>query len=130
MQTRARILIPLLAAGLAAAACTGGGGTAAPTPATSQAGSPPAQGNADALPRNETLYTTGTQWGPLSQLQPDPRVGLRHRDQGPGVRDALPLRPERGQTRPPGSPRAAAGRTTRRTRPRSARASPGPTASR
>ncbi|MEV4835638.1 ABC transporter substrate-binding protein [Nonomuraea sp. NPDC049486] len=70
MQTRARILIPLLAAGLAAAACTGGGGTAAPTPATSQAGSPPAQGNAGALPRNETLYTTGTQWGPPANFNP------------------------------------------------------------
>ncbi|MDA0632350.1 ABC transporter substrate-binding protein [Nonomuraea sp. MCN248] len=71
MQTRARILIPLLAAGTLAAACTGGGGTAAPTPQTSQTGSAPAAGgDAGALPRNETLYTTGVQWGPPANFNP------------------------------------------------------------
>ncbi|MGI5267776.1 ABC transporter substrate-binding protein [Nonomuraea sp. CA-218870] len=70
MQTRARILIPLLAAGTLATACTGGGGTAAPTPQTSQAGSAPAQADAGGLPRNETLYTTGVQWGPPANFNP------------------------------------------------------------
>lgn len=69
MQTRARILVPLLVAGLAAAACTGGGGTT-PTSQAPPAGSAPAQGDTGALPRNETLYTTGTQWGPPANFNP------------------------------------------------------------
>ncbi|MET7999750.1 ABC transporter substrate-binding protein [Nonomuraea glycinis] len=70
MQTRARILIPLLAVGMAATACSGGGAT--PAPQASQAGSaaPAPQGNTGALPRNETLYTTGTQWGPPANFNP------------------------------------------------------------
>jgi peptide/nickel transport system substrate-binding protein len=70
MRNRARILIPLLAAGLAAAACSGGGAT--PAAPTAQGASAPAAnpGNPGALPRNETLYTTGTQWGPPANYNP------------------------------------------------------------
>jgi peptide/nickel transport system substrate-binding protein len=68
MQTRARILIPLLAVGLAATACSGGGATPAPEQAGSAAPAP--QGNTGELPRNETLYTTGTQWGPPANFNP------------------------------------------------------------
>ncbi|MBG0816888.1 ABC transporter substrate-binding protein [Planomonospora sp. ID82291] len=70
MRNRMRIVVPLLAAGLAAAACSGGGTT--PAPQGSQAGSAPAAapGNGGALPRNETLYTSGTQWGPPANFNP------------------------------------------------------------
>ncbi|MDF2704824.1 MAG: transporter substrate-binding protein [Nonomuraea muscovyensis] len=70
MRKRARILVPLLAAAMAAAACSGGGATL-PTQG-SQGASPPAgnPGNPGSLPRNETLYTTGTQWGPPAHFNP------------------------------------------------------------
>ncbi|HEX4811649.1 MAG TPA: ABC transporter substrate-binding protein [Nonomuraea sp.] len=81
MRRRARIMISLVAAGLLAAACSGGGST--PTPPASQA---PSQGgavdaNPDQLPRAETLYTTGTQWGPPANFNPirewDSAVGTK-----------------------------------------------------
>ncbi|GHJ37291.1 ABC transporter substrate-binding protein [Streptomyces sp. TS71-3] len=51
----------LIVIGLAATACTGGG----------TAGGGGAQGGAaGSLPRNETLYTTGTQWGPPANFNP------------------------------------------------------------
>ncbi|MEV0592397.1 ABC transporter substrate-binding protein [Nonomuraea cavernae] len=70
MRKRARILIPLLAAAMAAAACSSGGPT--PAPQGSQGANPPAAnpGNPGSLPRNETLYTTGTQWGPPANFNP------------------------------------------------------------
>ncbi|MGW0483345.1 ABC transporter substrate-binding protein [Nonomuraea sp. NPDC003214] len=70
MQTRARILIPLLAAGLTATACTGGGATPAATQNTQAAPAATGQGATGELPRNETLYTTGTQWGPPANFNP------------------------------------------------------------
>ncbi|WP_049564429.1 ABC transporter substrate-binding protein [Nonomuraea sp. SBT364] len=69
MQTRARILIPLLAAGLTATACTSGSPTPA-APQNSQAAPATNQGTTGELPRNETLYTTGTQWGPPANFNP------------------------------------------------------------
>lgn len=70
MQTRARILIPLLAVGMAATACSGGGATPAPQASPAGSAAPAPQGNTGALPRNETLYTTGTQWGPPANFNP------------------------------------------------------------
>ncbi|GGL16325.1 ABC transporter substrate-binding protein [Planomonospora parontospora] len=69
MRNRMRIVVPLLAVGLAAA-CSSGGST--PAPQGSQAGSAPAAapGGGGALPRNETLYTSGTQWGPPANFNP------------------------------------------------------------
>ncbi|MGI5118616.1 ABC transporter substrate-binding protein [Marinactinospora thermotolerans] len=55
MLNRTRLAAALLAVGMAATACTGGGGGG---------------GGAGAYPRNETLYTTGTQWGPPSNWNP------------------------------------------------------------
>ncbi|WP_433518014.1 ABC transporter substrate-binding protein [Nonomuraea sp. CA-143628] len=81
MREGARILIPLLATALAAAACTGGGAT--PTAPNSQPASAPAAnpGNPGSLPRNQTLYTTGTQWGPPANFNPirewDSAVGTK-----------------------------------------------------
>ncbi|GII04600.1 ABC transporter substrate-binding protein [Planobispora takensis] len=70
MRNRVRITIPLLAAGLLAAACTSGGQT--PAGQASPGGSAPAanQANPNSLPRNETLYTSGTQWGPPANFNP------------------------------------------------------------
>ncbi|MDH2426680.1 ABC transporter substrate-binding protein [Sphaerisporangium sp. TRM90804] len=70
MRNRARFLVPLLAAGMVAAGCTSGGpapagqGATASAPAGGQAADP------NSLPRNETLYTSGTQWGPPANFNP------------------------------------------------------------
>lgn len=57
MRKRAKFLTLLLSAGLVAAACTGAEGGGA--------------GNASgSYPRNETLFTSGTQWGPPSNWNP------------------------------------------------------------
>ncbi|HEX2131115.1 MAG TPA: ABC transporter substrate-binding protein [Actinophytocola sp.] len=59
MRNRLRFLVLLLAAGLTAAACTGADG--------------PNAGGGDAggsYPRAETLFTSGTQWGPPSNWNP------------------------------------------------------------
>ncbi|MEV4563767.1 ABC transporter substrate-binding protein [Nonomuraea sp. NPDC049419] len=81
MRNRARMMIPLLAAGLLAAACTGGGGTPAPSASAPQSQGAAASANPDQLPRNETLYTTGTQWGPPGNYNPirewDSAVGTK-----------------------------------------------------
>ncbi|MFG2077668.1 ABC transporter substrate-binding protein [Nonomuraea maritima] len=68
MRNRARFMIPLVAAGLLAAACTGGGST--PSPAVSPPQGQGAVADPGELPRNETLYTTGTQWGPPANYNP------------------------------------------------------------
>ncbi|MCC5580753.1 ABC transporter substrate-binding protein [Microtetraspora sp. AC03309] len=70
MRNRVRILIPLLAAGLVAA-CSGGGGAGTPAtqaPKAADGAAPPAAGGS--FPRNETLYTSGTQWGPPANWNP------------------------------------------------------------
>ncbi|WP_169983683.1 ABC transporter substrate-binding protein [Microbispora sp. H10836] len=78
MRNRTRFLIPVLAAGLLSVACSGGGG--APTP-TGPAEAPAAGGSGGDLPRNETLYTSGTQWGPPTNWNP-----LREWDSATGTK--------------------------------------------
>ncbi|MEO3885667.1 ABC transporter substrate-binding protein [Nonomuraea sp. B5E05] len=81
MRIRARILIPVVAAGLLATACTGGGSTPNPPASQAQGQSGAASADPDQLPRNETLYTTGTQWGPPLNYNPirewDSAVGTK-----------------------------------------------------
>ncbi|MFC4586343.1 ABC transporter substrate-binding protein [Sphaerisporangium corydalis] len=81
MRQRVRIMVPLLAAGMLAVGCTGGGST--PAPQGSGAASAPAadQANPNDLPRNETLYTSGTQWGPPANFNP-----LREWDSATGTK--------------------------------------------
>ncbi|GII32984.1 ABC transporter substrate-binding protein [Planotetraspora mira] len=67
MRRRTRLLIPLLAAGLIAA-CSGGGGTPTQGPQAGTAVAP--GGGGGSFPRNETLYTSGTQWGPPANWNP------------------------------------------------------------
>ncbi|WP_169948988.1 ABC transporter substrate-binding protein [Microbispora sp. H11081] len=67
MGNRARFLVPVLAAGLLSAACSGGGGSS--TPAATEA-STGAVGGGGEFPRSETLYTSGTQWGPPANWNP------------------------------------------------------------
>ncbi|MEV0146114.1 MULTISPECIES: ABC transporter substrate-binding protein [unclassified Nonomuraea] len=83
MRKRARILVPLLAVGLASAACSGGGPVVGPTGGTSgsQGATAANPGNPGALPRNETLYTTGSQWGPPANFNP-----IREWDQATGTK--------------------------------------------
>lgn len=57
MRNRLRYLVLLLTVGLVAAACTGAEGGGASTTSGS-------------YPRNETLFTSGTQWGPPSNANP------------------------------------------------------------
>ncbi|MFL6120701.1 ABC transporter substrate-binding protein [Actinophytocola sp.] len=57
MRKRSRLLALLLSVGLLAAACTGAEG----------GGSDSASGS---YPRNQTLFTSGTQWGPPSNANP------------------------------------------------------------
>ncbi|HEY9525277.1 MAG TPA: ABC transporter substrate-binding protein [Thermopolyspora sp.] len=70
MLNRVRYVIPFLAAALVAAGCTSGGST--PAAQNPQKGSAPASGaaNPNSLPRNETLYTSGAQWGPPANFNP------------------------------------------------------------
>ncbi|MFI7614933.1 ABC transporter substrate-binding protein [Nonomuraea terrae] len=80
MRIRARFMIPLVAASLLASACTSGGST--PPPAASQPqGGQGAVADPGQLPRSETLYTTGTQWGPPVNFNPirewDSAVGTK-----------------------------------------------------
>ncbi|WP_188187225.1 ABC transporter substrate-binding protein [Nonomuraea sp. SYSU D8015] len=81
MRNRARIMIPLVAAGLLATACTGGGSTPTPPASQPQSQGAAAPANPDQLPRAETLYTTGTQWGPPANYNPirewDSAVGTK-----------------------------------------------------
>jgi peptide/nickel transport system substrate-binding protein len=81
MLNRVRLTIPILAAAVIAAGCSSGGAT--PSTGTSQKASGPAAApaNPDSLPRNETLYTSGTQWGPPANFNPlrewDSAVGTK-----------------------------------------------------
>ncbi|WP_055480302.1 ABC transporter substrate-binding protein [Sphaerimonospora mesophila] len=71
MRNRARLLAPLLAVGLITA-CSGGGGSAstqAASPGSAAATGGGGQGGGS-FPRNETLYTSGTQWGPPANWNP------------------------------------------------------------
>ncbi|MFI6481979.1 ABC transporter substrate-binding protein [Nonomuraea sp. NPDC050663] len=76
MRNSWRLLTPLVAAGLAVAACSSGGtpqtgGQATPggsAPPATQPAQQPAQ--AGEFPRNETLYSTGTMWGPPANFNP------------------------------------------------------------
>ncbi|MFI6344120.1 ABC transporter substrate-binding protein [Streptomyces sp. NPDC050560] len=61
MGIRGRITAALVVFGLAATACTGG---------SSSGSGPSGPAAGGALPRNETLYTTGTQWGPPANYNP------------------------------------------------------------
>ncbi|MFD7865453.1 ABC transporter substrate-binding protein [Streptomyces sp. NPDC059783] len=60
---RGRIAVAFAVIGLAATACTGGGSSGGGSGGTGG-------GGGGALPRNETLYTTGTQWGPPANYNP------------------------------------------------------------
>jgi peptide/nickel transport system substrate-binding protein len=57
MRKRSRFLTLLLSVGLLAAACTGAEGNGS-------------DGGSGSYPRNETLFTSGTQWGPPSNYNP------------------------------------------------------------
>ncbi|MEU9832348.1 ABC transporter substrate-binding protein [Streptosporangium sp. NPDC048047] len=73
MRNRVRIILPLLATGLAVAACSGGGGTTPAAQGSGAASAPaaaPGGGDSGSLPRKETLYTTGSQWGPPANFNP------------------------------------------------------------
>src|SRR5689334_1564937 len=59
MRFRKRMMCTVTVLGLAAAACTGGG--------SSDGGGGNGGGS---LPRNQTLYQTGTQWGPPANFNP------------------------------------------------------------
>jgi peptide/nickel transport system substrate-binding protein len=61
MRIRARFLALVAVGGMVATACTSGGGS------TAQNGNGVGEGG---LPRNETLYTSGTQWGPPANYNP------------------------------------------------------------
>ncbi|ETK35134.1 ABC transporter substrate-binding protein [Microbispora sp. ATCC PTA-5024] len=68
MRDRPRFLIPLLAAGLLTA-CSGGGTT--PSQASNPGGAAALPGaGGGAFPRSQTLYTSGTQWGPPANWNP------------------------------------------------------------
>ncbi|SDR25820.1 ABC transporter substrate-binding protein [Thermostaphylospora chromogena] len=72
MRNRSRFLTLLAAACLAVAGCSGGGGgggTAQSSAPASGPASAPAGGDTS-FPRNETLYTSGTQYGPPSNWNP------------------------------------------------------------
>jgi len=85
MTTSKRLLALLAVASLAAAACSGGASpSAAPAtgaPATAapsaEATAAPTEAAVESYPRNETLYTTGKQWGPPSTWNPlDPNAAM------------------------------------------------------
>jgi peptide/nickel transport system substrate-binding protein len=83
MANSKRLLALLAAASIAAAACGGAASpSAAPTgeatPAPSVEATPaPTEAAVESYPRNETLYTTGKQWGPPSTWNPlDPNAAM------------------------------------------------------
>ena len=85
MTTSKRLLALLAVASIAAAACSGGASPSAapatgapPTAAPSAEATPaPTEAAVESYPRNETLYTTGKQWGPPSTWNPlDPNAAM------------------------------------------------------
>jgi peptide/nickel transport system substrate-binding protein len=66
MRNRLRFLVPLVAAGLVAAACTSGGSN----DNEGTAGGQPGAVAPASYPRNQTLYTGGKQWGPPANWNP------------------------------------------------------------
>ena len=83
MAYRQRLLTLLAVAGLVVAACSSGASpSAAPsseaTPAATAEVTPaPTEAAVESYPRNETLYTTGKQWGPPSTWNPlDPNAAM------------------------------------------------------
>jgi peptide/nickel transport system substrate-binding protein len=85
MTSSKRLLALLAVASIAAAACSGGASpsaapaTGAPATAAPSAEATPAPSEAavESYPRNETLYTTGKQWGPPSTWNPlDPNAAM------------------------------------------------------
>jgi peptide/nickel transport system substrate-binding protein len=64
MRNRLRFLIPLLAAALVVAGCTGGGDNNKSATGGQGAAAPAS------FPRNQTLYTGGKQWGPPANWNP------------------------------------------------------------
>lgn len=104
MRVWVRRTSALLAVGVLLAACGGGGDDEEPAPAAEEsaeetsgeeepaeaAGGEDVEGMAEAealvgdYPRNETLFTSGTQWGPPSSWNPIPESG-----EATGVRGAL-----------------------------------------
>ena len=96
MRRGSRFLAALLVVALSGHGCTGDDGAAASTGA---GGLPGPGGGGGAYPRNETLYTSGTQWGPPNSWNPIiPELRDRHRR--PRVRDAVPLRPGEDRAHP------------------------------
>ncbi|MCG5215003.1 ABC transporter substrate-binding protein [Streptosporangium soli] len=70
MRNRSRFLIMCFAASLTVAGCTSGGpAPAASAPPTGSAAAPAPAANG-AFPRNQTLYTSGTQYGPPANWNP------------------------------------------------------------
>lgn len=68
MRNRLRSLTLLVASGLVMAACTSGGESA--PPGGVPGANPTAQAQPGSYPRNETLFTSGAQWGPPSSWNP------------------------------------------------------------
>lgn len=103
---RVRIACALAVIALTATACTGGSPATGKGPGGAQGGS---------LPRDETLYTTGTQWGPPANYNP-----LRDWDHATGTKGLVyetlfHFDPNAGKLTP-GSPSPEPGRTRRPTR--------------
>jgi len=80
MRNRLRVLIPVVAVGLVVTACSSGGTPASSPAAQPNTAQPPAAANGE-FPRNETLYTSGTQWGPPANMNP-----IREWDSATGVK--------------------------------------------
>ena len=87
MRDKLRLAIVVSVVCLLVAACTGNdSGSGSTSGQGQQAGGTPAA-NPASYPRNETLYTSGTQWGPPNSWNPIMRLAVRHRHRGAGVRD-------------------------------------------
>lgn len=74
MRIRARFIALLAAGGMLVTACTGGGSSTTPDGKGGPVGE-------KGLPRHETLYTSGTQWGPPANYNP-----LRNWDHATGTK--------------------------------------------
>lgn len=87
MTSTKRLMVMLALASIVVGACGGAqsspaasdGATSAPTttPATTEPTAAPTDAAVESYPRNETLYTTGKQWGPPSTWNPlDPNAAM------------------------------------------------------